>query len=113
MIDREQHITPEYLLSHGFRQYHSADDGYWYQIPFLNEADLHFVEIDPNRNVFVVVISAPMNDDESYDCITVYIQEDAGCGFIEMPYRWCGFPVDFFEALYYSFYGYKPKSNNS
>lgn len=100
----EGNVTPEYLLSHGFFQYYSPEETGIFETPFENKEDLHFMEKDKNRNMFVVIFSERLSDDEGYDH-QIYIQDDAGCGFIPIPERWWDLPIKYFEALHYAITG--------
>lgn len=99
----DEQVTPEWLLSHGFVQYKSTEEGKVFEIPFMATGWLHFLEKTFSRQMFVVIIEHPpyFNDDP---VILVYVQEDAGCGFVEMPLPWIGLPVKFLQSLYYSFH---------
>jgi len=107
----EEYVTPEYLLSHGFVQYKSIKEGDIWEIPFGETDALYFREINFDRNIFVVSFS-PYNGDpkEGYGC-SVYVQEDAGCGFVCIPERWRELPIEYFESIYYGIRGEKPKFN--
>jgi hypothetical protein len=104
-----KYITPEYLLSHGFVQYNSIAEGDVYEIPFYDEHAMHFREVEFNRQMFVVVLwpSDGILSATEYDH-SIYVQEDAGCGFVQIPEAWCELPVDYFEAIYYGIRGDKP-----
>lgn len=107
----QQNITPEYLLSHGFFQYNTSEEGDCCDVPFI-EGYLHFREIEFSRQLFVVLLSQRDDDDisQGYDD-TVYVQVDAGCGFVEIPFPWVDLPIEYFEAVYYGIHGEKPKFN--
>jgi hypothetical protein len=100
-------VTEEYLLSHGFERYSEGDEGP-YQIPFFNEDDFHFREKKFDRQMFVVIFS-PYNGNpgEGYSK-SVYVQHDAGCGFIEIPFPWWDLPIEYFESVYYGIRGHYP-----
>lgn len=100
----QQLVTPEYLLEHGFVQYKTTDETYVFDIPFYNKNDMHFMERDFNRNLFVVIL-IPYAEG-GYDYI-VFVQKDAGCGFIKMPLRYVELHAEHFEALYYGIHGKK------
>lgn len=105
---KEEYVTMEYLLSHGFVQYKSKEDGDIYDIPFTEqEGSFHFREIDFDRMICVIVFS-PRISHEGYD-YQVYFQDDAGCGFIGIPFYWWDLPIEYFEAVYYGIRGEKPK----
>lgn len=107
---KEHIVTPEYLLTHGFMQYKSAEEGDCCDIPFMNEDDLHFREKELCRQLFVVIFPAYHGDPANgYHCADVYVQEDVGCGFIEIPFPWSELTVEYFESVYYGIRGEKPK----
>lgn len=111
--EENKYVTPEYLLSHGFMQYKSVEEGDVWEIPFQNEDDLHFREIEFDRRMFVVIFSKNY-DDEKYPNHyhhSIYVQEDAGCGFVCIPEAWWELPIEYFEAIYYGIRGEKPKFN--
>jgi hypothetical protein len=101
-------VTPSYLLSHGFVQYKSADEVGIHEIPFYSTDDLYFVESNFDRRMFVVSFSPSYNDDDHWHH-SIYVQEDAGCGFVCIPEAWWDLPVEYFEAIYYGIRGEKPK----
>lgn len=103
----EQILTSEYLLSHGFVQYNSPEEGDCCDIPFI-EGYLHFREIEFHRQMFVALI-----DPEETSDIMVHVQDDAGCGFVEIPFPWVELPIEYFEAVYYGIRGEKPKFNSA
>lgn len=102
-------VTPEYLLTHGFFQYKSEEEGDCCDIPFFNNDDLHFRELQFNRQLFVVVFSYHNGDPEQGYNKSVYVQEDVGCGFIEIPFPWSELTVEYFESVYYGIRGEKPR----
>lgn len=99
----QQNVTQEYLLSHGFVQYNTEEEGDCCAIPFL-EGHQHFREQEFDRQMFVVTI-----DPEEITDVGVYVQEDAGCGFIQLPFPWAELPIEYFESVYYGIRGEKPK----
>lgn len=105
-------VTPEYLLSHGFRIYKSIDDGELYDIPFVDNPDsICFREIEFHRQIFVVIFGAYNGDPKDGYHKSVYVQEDAGCGFVEIPFPWWDLPIEHFESVYYGIRGNKPNFN--
>ena len=102
-------VTPEYLLTHGFFQYKSMEEGDVFDIPFMNEEDLHFREIEFHRQMFVLVFSGYNGDPKEGWHKSVYVQEDAGCGFVNIPFPWWDLPIEYFESVYYGIRGEKPK----
>lgn len=108
----QKYVTPEYLLSHGFEKYISKSEGLINEIPFC-EGDLHFKEIEHDRRMFVVTFS-PNMDQKKYPGHfhhSIYVQEDAGCGFVCIPEPWWVLPIEYFESIYYGIRGEKPKYN--
>jgi len=105
--ETEKYVTAEYLLSHGFIQYHSEEEGDVHEIPFQNKDDFHFREIEFDRNMFVVILS-PSLEHKGHLHHSIYVQDDAGCGFTYIPERWWGLPIEFFESIYYGIRGEKP-----
>ena len=105
---QEEYVTPEYLLSHGFYQYKSEEEGGLWEIPWeREESSYHFREIKSDRRICVVTFH-PRLDHEGYH-YSVYFQDDAGCGFIQIPFYWWDLPIEYFEAVYYGIRGEKPK----
>ena len=105
---QEEYVTMEYLLSHGFVQYKSAEEGDVCDIPFQSEDDFHFREIEFARQMFVIIFS-PSFEHEGHYHHSIYVQEDAGCGFVCIPEQWWDLPIEYFEAIYYGIRGEKPK----
>lgn len=103
-------VTVEYLLNHGFIQYNSVEEGDVCDIPFEgNEDSLNFREIEFDRQMFVVIFSSHNGDPASGYGKYVWVQEDAGCGFVEIPFPWWDLPIEYFESVYYGIRGHKPK----
>jgi hypothetical protein len=116
VIDKAQVIetlvTKEYLLSHGFKQYYDWTDDLPCEVPkvfddYANNA-VGYIEKEFHRQMFVVNISNDPIDDVS-TFVSVYVQEDAGCGFVQIPFPWSELSVEFFESVYYGIRGEKPK----
>lgn len=105
-------VTPSYLLEHGFVQYKSVEEGWVHEIPFQNEDDLHFKEASHDRRMFVVIFS-PSYEHDGHWHHSIYVQVDAGCGFVCIPEPWWDLPVEYFEAIYYGIRGEKPKFNKT
>lgn len=107
----EQKLTPEYLLSHGFVEYKTEEEGDCFDIPFWDENHLHFRETAFDRQLFVVVF-VPYNGDSLQGFSpAVYVQIDAGCGFIRVPFPWVELTIEYFESVYYGIRGEKPKNS--
>jgi len=109
---QKEYVTPYYLLSHGFIQYKSEEEGDMHEIPFeMEEGSIHFREIEFDRRICVVTFT-PRLDHDGYN-YSVYFQDDAGCGFICIPLYWWDLPIEYFEAVYYGIRGEKPKHNSA
>lgn len=104
-----QVVTIEYLLSHGFRPCKPSDEDLPCQFPFdENEGSLNFLEIKHHRQMFGVVFCGYNGDPNDGWHKSVYVQEDAGCGFIEIPFPWWDLHIEYFESVYYGIRGHKP-----
>jgi len=112
MSKNKKYVTPKYLLSHGFMQYDMDFYQVW-EAPRGSDGDLHFIEKDFDRNMFVVIFSPNLDTEEypNHFHHTIYVQKDAGCGFAEIPERWWELPIEYFESIYYGIRGEKPKYN--
>jgi hypothetical protein len=107
-----ENITEKYLLSHGFEKYNKTQALELHEMPFEdNWFTVHFREKVFHRQMFVVMFSAYNGDPKEGIAKHVYVQNDAGCGFIEIPFPWWDLPVDFFESVYYGIRGHKPKES--
>lgn len=107
---QDQLVTVGYLLNHGFRPYTENDEDNPCDIPFdSNEGALNLREIELHRQMFVVTFSSWDDTLEDSCHIGVYVQDNIGCGFIEIPFPWVYLTVDFFESVYYGIRGHKPK----
>lgn len=102
-------LTPAYLFAHGFTGVCPGDEvtelvGF----PFFDpEWSLCFAEKD-NRRLFVVTMNKCDNGDLNEH--QVYVQEDAGCGFVTLPDDGFGdVTVEQFECMYYGIKREKPK----
>lgn len=110
MSDLEKYITPEYLLSHGFERYNAEQATEICEMPFEdNEHNLHFREKEFHRQMFVVIFSGYNGDPKEGYHKDVHVQDDAGCGFVSIPFPWWDLPIEYFESVYYGIRGYKPK----
>lgn len=109
MPDEMKYITEEYMKAHGFEEYGQDKVGDIYGLPFLEgDEHVHFKEKEFDRQMFVVVFCKNYDGSDDGSRI-VYVQENAGCGFIEMPFPWTYLCVEYFEAVYYGIRGHKPK----
>jgi hypothetical protein len=105
-------VTQDYLLSHGFIRCSEIDEDSPYQMPLGNDDDFTFREKCFDRQMFVVIFYAYNGNPEEGYGKQVYVQENAGCGFIEIPFPWCDLPIEYFESVYYGIRGHKPIPNN-
>lgn len=106
-MSETKYVTPEYLLSHGFVQY---KDGYHkdvpFDAPFYDEHAFHFMEKQFHRQMFVVILWPDDDETGEYDHV-IYVQHDAGCGFVQIPEAWAQLPIEYLEAIYYGIRGEK------
>jgi len=108
-LQKEEKVTIEYLLTHGFFQYKNEEEGDCSLIPFEDGHSLCFREVEFSRQMCVVIFS-PYNGDpeEGYNVMT-YFQDDVGCGFICIPFPWWDLTIEYFESVYYGIRGERPK----
>jgi hypothetical protein len=100
----EQFVTPEWLLAHGFKELQPLDidnfpsnfDVDW------NSQQRCFIETDFHRNLFCVVLDIKGDDQEGY-CFKVYVQNNVGMGFLELPLQWSALEIDRLNDLYSGF----------
>lgn len=105
-----ENLTEEYLLSHGFEKYNSEQAKEICDMPFEdNEDTTHYREKRFDRQMFVVIFSPYNCDPKEGYAKSVYVQHDAGCGFMEIPFPWWDLPIEYFESVYYGIRGHKPK----
>jgi hypothetical protein len=102
--DTAIYVTPEWLLNHGFVQYKSPEETEIHDIPFHNYDDQHFVEKEFARNMFVVVFS-PSLEHDGHLHHQIWVQEDAGCGFVPIPEMWWFLPIEYLQSIYYGIRG--------
>lgn len=109
-MENEKVVTEEYLLTHGFFEYKSEEEGDIHEIPFGETDARYFREIEFTRQICVVSFSPYNGDKETWGYHKgVYFQEDAGCGFICIPFPWWDLTIEYFESVYYGIRGKKPK----
>lgn len=112
MVVEQNLVTPNYLLNHGFMPYNSEKDEKGYEYPFEdNEGNMHFREIEFSRQLFVVIFCFHNFDPSQGYNRDVYVQDDVGCGFVQIPFPWWELTIEYFEAVYYGIRGHKPKFN--
>jgi hypothetical protein len=107
-MTKETLITPETLLSNGFIEYEEDDEfvfddvTYPQGMPTKNDGNRIFLEKNFHRNLFVIELLEPTLKDCDLD-FNVFILEDAGCDFIEMPLRRSFLTVGILNDLYSAF----------
>ena len=116
--EKVEYVTPGYLLSHGFLEYKKPEDVEIWKLPYLEEDAVGFYEENLDKNMFVVTFSKDIEDRTNDDGSSLYfhsifVQQDAGCGFTCIPERWWQLPVEYFESIYYGIRGEKPKAVNT
>lgn len=112
IVINDELVTPEYLIAHGFKQYWGRPNEEYlpYGYPYHGVGYSYYLEKEMSRQMFAIVISGePIALLDVSNFVSVYVQEDAGCGFIQIPFPWTELSVEFFEAVYYGIRGYKPK----
>lgn len=112
--EEEKYVTKEYLLARGFEQYNEPQSEEIFEMPFENNDDsFNFREKRYDRRMVVVIFSKYMGSNKEHENFyhkEVYVQEDAGCGFILIPFPWWDLPIEYFESVYYGIRGHKPKT---
>lgn len=98
-------VTPEFLSEIGFVELNDENTPPGFNVPFDSEDQKCFIENQINRNMFCLVLEY-MEGPKHWDCL-LYVQENIGCGFVEMPDRWAGLPVDRLNDFYSAFMGTK------
>ncbi len=107
-------VTPEYLLAHGFVELEPGKTLDLVDVPFRSEDPDHFdrlfFEADMNRNMFIVILTENFESENGFDH-QIFVQDDAGCGFVQIPERWVSLEVEHLEAIYFGINGTKPKDD--
>lgn len=104
----EKPISPEYLESKGFALYTPGNEGSFehfpaeFNIDFDPEIDLCYLERKLDRKQFCIVLIPSKWNDTGVDFygFEIYIQDDIGCGFINIPNQFCEMTEYHFELLY-------------
>jgi hypothetical protein len=107
-IDEEKVISPEWLESKGFIRY-IPEQNYdhldhfppaCFDVEFA-EDDLCYIEKELDRKQFCIVLSpCEYTDGEKYYRFEIYIQEDIGCGFVNIPNQFTEMTEHHFSLLY-------------
>lgn len=101
-------ISPEFLESKGFERYIPGNN--YEHLPHfppayfdvdVQEGDLCYLEKKLDRKQFCIVLTPNEYDNgEKYFSFEVYIQEDIGCGFVNIPNQFCEMTEYHFCLLY-------------
>lgn len=100
---QEKLVTPEFLTEIGFVELAEDNTPPGFDIIFDTETQKCFIENQVNRNAFCMVLEYM---EDHWDCL-LYVQDDIGCGFLLMPDRWSGMPIDRLNDFYSAFMGVK------
>ena len=112
-MNEDLDVTPQYLTSHGFYRLEFGSDPGRAYFPEFSDDDLCFLEKNGSRQEFVVIMSPYSENIHASSSprdyfYHVYVQEDAGCGYVEIPFPWTLLPIKYFEAVYFGITGKKP-----
>lgn len=107
MIGQEKSISPAFLKSKGFKLYIPGTEEEFdpfpasFDVPF-NEDDLCYLEEKFDRKQFCIVLTPGEYDDtgEKYFSFEIYIQDDVGCGFVNIPNQFIEMTEYHFCLLY-------------
>lgn len=105
---KETPISPDYLESKGFKRYIPGNESEFdnfpalFDINFDSENDLCFIENKLDRKQFCIVLSPDRWADTNEEFLTfeIYIQDDIGCGFVNIPNQFAEMTEYHFELLY-------------
>lgn len=106
MMDKEKAITPAFLKSKGFKLYIPGCEEEFKPFPALfdidfNEDDLCYLEEKFDRKQFCIVLTpCEYEDGEKYYRFEIYIQDDVGCGFVNIPNQFTEMTEYHFYLLY-------------
>jgi hypothetical protein len=102
-MDKDKAISPEWLKAHGFVEATPAmieEDFYPWNLDYpINEGDLLYAEKEFDRRRFAVILSEPSDGDTEMDS-KVFVQDDVGCGYTNIPSGFCAWPEYNFLLLY-------------
>jgi hypothetical protein len=105
--DKEKEISPEFLESKGFKRVlpnNEADFDHFpasFDVPYDPEYDLCYLEKKLDRKQFCIVLTpGEYTNGEKYFNFEVYIQDDIGCGFVNIPNQFCEMTEYHFCLLY-------------
>lgn len=109
-INDDTVITPKFLLENGFIEYHTGDENtapYYIEIP--SELPIYpdpknrirvFFQRKFHRNLFVISFQEIEEDNVP---VQVWVMNDVGCGYSDMPLRWSELTVGTMNHLYMAF----------
>jgi hypothetical protein len=100
-------ITPAWLESKGFARYEKDkeyEDEYFpgacFDVHFHTE-DLCYVEMKLHRQRFCIVLTPQIEADwQEFYNFEIWVQDDIGCGWIEMPGNWTEITEYHFSLLF-------------
>ena len=101
-------ISPAFLKSKGFKLYIPGSEEEFDPFPAsfdinFNEDDLCYLEDKLDRKQFCIVLTpCEYNNGEKYYTFEIYIQEDIGCGFVNIPNQFIEMTEYHFCLLYES-----------
>lgn len=105
-MNEERAISPAFLKSKGFRLYIPGNEEDFDPFPasfdvHFDEDDLCYLEEKHDRKQFCIVLSPGEYDTgEKYYAFEIYIQEDVGCGFVNIPNQFMKMTEYHFSLLY-------------
>ena len=104
---KDKPISPSYLESKGFGRYTPGMESEFDPFPALfdvrfNSDDLCYLEKKLDRKQFCIVLTPNQWTDTKGDFYSfeIYIQEDIGCGFVNIPNQFAEMTEYYFELLY-------------
>lgn len=108
IIDTLKPITPAFLKRHGFALVvpgHEEDfENFpsFFDVPYDEKNDLCYLEKKLDRKQFCIVLTPSEYDDthEKFYSFEIYIQDDIGCGFVNIPNQFCEMTEYHFKLLY-------------
>ena len=106
-VDKERAITPEWLEAHGFERVTAFSRENWeyfpasFDIEFDEDYDLCYLEKQLDRKQFSIVLTpGHCTSGELHCAFEIYIQDDIGCGFVNIPNQFSEMTEYHFGLLY-------------
>jgi hypothetical protein len=106
MIDKDKAISPAFLKSKGFKLYIPGSEEEFDPFPAsfdvdFGEDELCYLEEKHDRKQFCIVLTpCEYTDGGKYFRFEIYIQEDVGCGFVNIPNQFTEMTEYHFGLLY-------------